>query len=125
MTSYYRSIEIEFHQDALYAEFPLSETPYICAMDVDQEYLTIYNPGKHELSLKGYFITDSKRLHTFTFPDSTMIGAHSELFLYTCPGANHHDTFREPNVLWKNHDGSLRRKEVLNNGKSKQTTLLY
>lgn len=94
------------------------ETPFISSLDPEREFLTIYNPSASTISLAGYFVTDSKKLHRFTFPENTSVEPLSQLHLYTCPGGSHNDgEFIEPYVLWTNSDGSLRKKEVLNNGK--------
>jgi hypothetical protein len=112
-----RSLEIEFVHNLACPEFPLRDTPFISAMDADEEYLTIFNPSSEELCLDHYFVVDSKRLHKFTFGKDHIVPAHSQLHLYTCPGGNYlKGHFISPYALWMNHDGSLRRKEVLNNG---------
>jgi hypothetical protein len=57
--------------------------------------------------------------HTFKFPRRCRIPPRTEYCIYTCPGAANfdHGSLMEYHVLWTNHDGSLRRMEVLNNGK--------
>lgn len=120
MSSLRRSIELSFVQDIYYAEFPLSETPYIGTVDADDEVVTICNPRSTELNLKDYYVVDRKRLHKFVFSeDDHIIQPHGTLYLYTCPKLTIEQgkVFRDPHVLWRNLDGSLRRKEVLNNGK--------
>jgi hypothetical protein len=84
---------------------------------VEEEYLTISNPLDEEVCVADYVLIDSKHLHAFKFPRNTMIPSKSVLYVYTCPAGNHQSDFNEPNVLWKNNDGSLRRKEALNNRK--------
>lgn len=113
---YRRSLEIRFLHNLVCPEFPLSDTPFISSLDAEEEYLTIYNPSHEALSLDGYSLTDSKKLHRFTFPEGTEIASLSQLHVYTCPGGSHHKTdFIQPCVLWTNFNGTLRRKEVLNN----------
>lgn len=114
-----RSIELSFYQDIYYAEFPLSETPYIATVEADDEYITICNPRSTELLLKDYYVVDSRKLHKFVFQkDEDKIEPHGTLYLYTCPklSIEREVVFKEPHVLWRNLDGSLRRKEILNNG---------
>lgn len=101
------------------------KTPYISFMDVEEEWLTIANPSEDSIDLSGYFLQDLKALHRFYFPENTDLPASGQLNLYTCPGnpdvPNH---FTGDYVLWKNHDGSLRKKEVLNNGNVKMKQCL-
>lgn len=116
----HRSLDIYFSQDLLYAEFPLSETPFIATLDADDETLTITNPSGNEVFLKGYYVTDMRKLHKFEFTDEECkLDPHAMLTLYTCPRLTmeKHLPFKEPFVMWRNTDGSLRKKEVLNNGR--------
>ncbi len=114
-------MDLSIVQDIYYAEFPLSETPYIATVDADDEFITICNPRSTELHLKDYYVVDRKRLHKFIFTeDEHIIQPHGTLYLYTCPKLTIEQgkTFLDPHVLWRNVDGTLRRKEVLNNGMS-------
>ena len=64
-------------------------------------------------------MADGNRIHIFKFPRDAVIPCNSEVYVYTCPGRmkkEELDGLPTPNILWKNLDGSLRRKEVLNNG---------
>lgn len=118
MSTLRRSIEFSIVQDIYYAEFPLSETPYIATVDADDEFITICNPRSTELHLKDYYVIDRKRLHKFVFTeDEHIVQPHGTLYLYTCPKLTmeRQKSFQDPHVLWRNVDGSLRRKEVLNN----------
>ncbi len=113
-----RNIEIEFQQDRKYSEYQLSQTPYISSIDLIGECVTLTNPQSSAFPIKDYFITDGKKMHLFKFPDDCSIPGSATLHVYTCPGKSHnHDAFVEPYVLWTNLDGTLRKKEVLNNGK--------
>ncbi len=116
-TAVRRSIPFQFHHDFSYHSYSMSETPHISFLDVEAEVLTIHNPRDTDLSLRGYFLLDSHKAHEYHFPEDTVIPPLSELYVYTCPGSHHQETFREPYVLWKNADNTLRKKEVLNNGK--------
>lgn len=122
-----RSLEIDFLHNLVCPEFPLSETPFISSLNAQEEYITLYNPSSQPFNLDGFFLADSRKLHYLLFTNQDKIEARSQLYIYCCPGnpnINHnHSTksakqtssFMEPNVLWKNNDGSLRKKEVLNN----------
>lgn len=123
LPSVHRTVDLFFEYDRTFTEFPLSETPYISLLDAEQEVLTIYNPGSNVASLDGYYLQDIKHLHHFNFPPETKVLPHSELTVYTCPGGNYQRNFVEPCVKWLNNDGSLRKKEVLNNEYC--TMLLY
>ncbi len=97
-------------------EYKITEnTPYISSIDVEDEILTIFNPSPKSVNLSHYYVKDDKDLHQLTFPEGTEIESKGVLYIYTCPGA-HKGAFENPNILWRNMDGSLRRKEVLNNG---------
>ena len=112
-----RAIHFQLHHDFSYHAYAMSETPHISHLDVEAEVLTIHNPRDTDLSLRGYFLLDSHKAHEFHFPEDAIVPALGELYVYTCPASNHQDSFKEPNVKWRNSDGSLRKKEVLNNGK--------
>jgi hypothetical protein len=114
-----RSIEFQFHRSIDHHDvlFPWDERPFISMMDVEEEYLTISNPWNTDVSLQGYRLVDAKGLHAWTFDANNIIPANSMLYVYTCPGGSHNIRFQEPNVLWTNNDGSLRRKEALHNRK--------
>lgn len=110
-----RNIEIEFIHDRTAGV--IGETPYIESLDLLKENVTLRNPQDAVISLKGYFITDYKKLHLFHFPDDCQISASGHLTIHTCPGRSKGNAeFVHPYVLWTNKDGSLRRMEVLNNG---------
>jgi hypothetical protein len=112
-----RILDLEFFRVRNFAEFPLSETPYISAINTEEEYLTIFNPSFEEISLAGYRVEDSRGLHVFHLPKGTIVPPQSNIYVYTCPARAHStEPFRHPNVLWTNHDGTLRKKEVLKNG---------
>lgn len=115
-----RSMEITFLQDLLYTEFPLSETPFISTVDAENEIIIVSNPSSVEISLANFIVVDFRKLHRFKFPVDTKIPPHGDIHLYTCPGGHSPEppnAWREPYVFWRNNDGSLRRKEVLNNGR--------
>lgn len=99
------------------AEFPLATTPFISSLDPEEEYMSIYNPGPSNLSLDQFFVVDWRHLHKFVFGPDDIVPGNSQLHLYTCPGSHHTGQYIAPYALWTNHDGTLRRKEVLNNGR--------
>ncbi len=104
-------------EDALEDPYKIDEhTPYISSIDVEDEILTIFNPSPRLVDLSHFYVQDDKAIHKLVFPVGTEIESKGVLYIYTCPGA-YRGTFEMPNVLWKNLDGSLRKKEVLNNGK--------
>ncbi len=118
-TRYYRSIELDF--EGTFANYYKEEAdfrPFISGIDLEQEILILNNPSNEPVSLENYSVQDSKHLHIYKFPSDTTIEPNSVLYLYTCPGGSHGSgELNRPFVLWKNTDGSLRKKEVLNNGK--------
>lgn len=97
----------------------LFDLPYIICVDAEQEFIVLYNPRNEYFHLDGYAIADGKMHHTFKFPRRCKIPPRTEYCIYTCPGAPNfdHGSLMEFHVLWTNHDGSLRKMEVLNNGK--------
>lgn len=115
-----RPIEIEFQENADVAEYPLTSMPYIANIDALNESVVLYNPHTEYFPLDGFFVTDGHRQHVFRFPAKCKIPPLTELYLYCCPGKIvNHAALMEPHVLWTNHDGTLRKKEVLNNGKQR------
>lgn len=95
-------------------------SPYLSAMDVEKELIVVANPLPQDVDLSNYFVQDINGTHRLCFPSGTILPASSHLFVYSCPGGDKNEsrTYREPYVLWRNQDGSLRRKEVLNNRKT-------
>lgn len=90
--------------------------PYVSSIDVIDEIVIISNPSNSIIDLTGYTLCDLKKRHAFKFPPCKLDG-NSDIRIYCCPGLKHkHFEFIEPYLLWTNSDGSLRRKEVLNNG---------
>lgn len=98
-------------------EDSLFDLPYIICVDAEQEFVVLYNPRNEYFHLDGYSIADGKMHHTFKFPRRCKIPPRTEYCVYTCPGAPNfdHGSLMEFHVLWTNHDGSLRKMEVLNN----------
>ena len=113
-----RNIEIAGRLFSSY-EDNLFDLPYITCVDAEQEFIVLYNPRNEYFHLDGYAIADGKMHHTFKFPRRCKIPPRTEYCIYTCPGAPNfdHGSLMEFHVLWTNHDGSLRKMEVLNNGK--------
>lgn len=109
---------VNLQQNRRYKKYSLATTPFIAYLNPIEEYIVIHNPSSHSISLDGYFIHDENRFHHFTFPRDTNIPPLTDLYLYTTPAlVEDESVFKEPYVLWRNHDGSYRKKEVLNNGK--------
>lgn len=98
-----------------------SYLPYISNINLLDETITLYNPSSIDHPMKGYYLHDYHQKHSYKFPDNYIFPAKSYVTIYCCPGQlPHHDSLSDTEtiLLWKNNDGSLRRKEVLNNGKS-------
>lgn len=114
-----RSVEIDPSLFSSERDLKYLDHPFITCVDAEQEFVVLYNPRNEYFPLDGYSIADGKIHHTFKFPRRCKIPPRSEYCIYTCPGAPNfdHGSLMEYHVLWTNHDGSLRRAEVLNNGK--------
>jgi hypothetical protein len=91
------------------------KTPYIASIDVEDEILTIVNPSSEAYDLSQFIIKDDKGMYKLQIPEGTVLDGNAVLFVYTCPGLTR-GIFEKPNVLWRNADGCLRRKPILNNG---------
>ncbi|CAM9952253.1 unnamed protein product [Pylaiella littoralis] len=94
--------------------------PYISWADLSAEMVTIQNPSAWSgASLDGYTLSDRLQKHTFHFPAGCVVRARRSLTLYCCPGKLSEGALdnlpQTTAVLWKNQDGSLRRKEVMDN----------
>ncbi|CAM9497910.1 unnamed protein product [Choristocarpus tenellus] len=66
----------------------------------------------------GYFLHDRSGKHNFQFPEKCTILARGSITVYCSPGQLSDyelNTLGKGNLMWLNQDGSLRRKEVLNN----------
>ena len=113
-----RNIEIDALLDTAESHAPVADHPYITRVDAEQEFIVLHNPLREYFSLDGYAIADGKIHHTFKFPNRCRIPPRTDYCIYTCPGAPDfdHGALMEFHVLWTNHDGSLRKMEVLNNG---------
>ena len=89
----------------------------ITNVDVLSETIRISNRSSVSRDLTGCTLRDQEDKHVFRFPDNFSLSAHSEVVVYCTPGKlEGSDSLSEPYLLWTNADGSLRRKEVLNNG---------
>jgi hypothetical protein len=119
---YRRNIELYTGIAQLFDCAPPEDEPFITCVDAEQEFVVLYNPRNEYFPLGHYSIADGKLHHTFKFPRRCKIPPRSEYCIYTCPGAPNfdHGSLMEYHVLWTNHDGSLRKMEVLNNGMSFQ-----
>ena len=93
------------------------EQPFIADVDVIDEKITIVNPCAFALDLTGFHISDFHGKHVYHFPAGFELPPRSKAVLFCCPGTRPHvDDYQVNHLLWKNRDGTLRRKEVLNNG---------
>jgi hypothetical protein len=91
--------------------------PFICDVDVIDEKITIVNPASSPKDLTGYSISDFHGKHVYHFPDNFVLPSVSKAVLFCCPGIRPHvDDYQVNHLLWMNKDGTMRRKEVLNNG---------
>jgi hypothetical protein len=116
-----RNIEINFLQNRKYTDSncPKSndKTVFISSLDLIGEIAVLTNPTNDNVSVEKWSISDGKKLHTFVFPLNCVIHRNSTLNVYTCPGREHNGgVYTNPCVLWTNLDGTMRKKEVLNNG---------
>jgi hypothetical protein len=121
MSTIRRSIEIDVLQNRKYTDSNCSisndQTVFISSLDLTGEIVVLTNPTNKNVSIEKWSISDGKKLHTFVFPVNCVIHGNSTLNVYTCPGGEHNGgVFINPCVLWTNLDGTMRRKEVLNNG---------
>jgi len=93
-----------------------SAEPFISDVDIIDEKITIVNPSNAAKNMKGYMISDFHGKHVYHFPDDFEMPAVSKAVLFCCPGQRPHvDDYQVNHLLWMNKDGSLRKKEVLNN----------
>ncbi len=116
-----RNIEINFLQNRKYTDSncPKSndKTVFISSLDLIGEIAVLTNPTNDNVSIEKWSISDGKKLHTFVFPLNCVIHRNSTLNVYTCPGREYNGgVYTNPCVLWTNLDGTMRKKEVLNNG---------
>lgn len=112
-----RNIEFDFQKQKHVDSRHQNQRPFISSMNLQEEYVTLVNPQDYDFDIEDYVLTDGKKMHQYVFPKDSFIPAGGTLHVYTCPGkVDNHDTFIVPYVLWMNLDGSLRKKEVLNNG---------
>eukprot|EP00903_Cladosiphon_okamuranus_P006717 g6555.t1 len=93
--------------------------PFISWVDLEAETVTIENPSAWRGAwLDGYTLTDRHHRHTYHFPSGSVVRARRSLILYCCPGKLSDEALENlPRnaLLWRNQDGSLRKKEVLDN----------
>ncbi|CAM9467935.1 unnamed protein product [Ectocarpus sp. 6 AP-2014] len=93
--------------------------PFIAHADLEAETVTIRNPSVWTgANLAGYTLTDRLQRHTYHFPERFVLRARTSLTLYCCPGKFSEGALHnlpQPFLLWHNQDGSLRRKEVMEN----------
>lgn len=106
--------------------------PVVMDINLEDEYFVIFNPNPlvnlddasaqasgHMAGcyhLNDWTLADQRKNHIHRFDRDAWILPGMKLHVYTCPGKNVPATgFREPYVLLTNRDGSLRKKEILNN----------
>lgn len=92
--------------------------PYVSRADLKSETITLCNPAVWgSANLSGYNLSDRARHHMYSFPQGYSLPAGKSVTLHCCPGKlspAEVDALPKRDLLWKNQDGSLRRKEVLN-----------
>lgn len=117
-TDYYYFLQYFPSKPSQFVSNLLSSTiPFISDIDLIKETIIIYNPSSSLYSFKGYTISDYHKRHIFSFPDDFILEPYSSVIIYCCPGKIRHvEDIQENHLLWTNSDGTLRRKEVLNNG---------
>jgi hypothetical protein len=100
--------------------------PVIVDVDLIEETFVVYNPNvPHEsgimhnaFHLHNWTVSDQRKLHVHRFGPDCWLLPQMKLHVYTCPGKSTgipRGGFKEPYILWTNRDGSLRKKEILNN----------
>ena len=96
---------------------PSSSLPFISSIDLLEEIIILYNPSSSSFFLENFTLSDSYKKHIYKFPESSKISSFSFLVVDCCPGKRKEIEEKEDYLLWRNNDGTLRKKEVLNNGK--------
>ena len=110
--------------------------PIIQSVNLRDEVIVLLNPYRGAFHLNGFSLAEGHPTNTsthkflYSFPHDCGIGAMSNLHIYTCPGkyqhktreniysaANHDNLFVKPYIAFTNINGTLKRKEVLNNSK--------
>ena len=87
-------------------------------MSLLDETITITNPSFYAaIALMGYFISDHKKNHKYSFPPEFVLSPQSSVTLYCCPMKISSKPLNNSSevLYWKNKDGSLRQAEVLLN----------
>jgi hypothetical protein len=96
-----------------------SYLPYVANINLLDETIEIYNPSSQDHPMEGYYLHDYHQSHRYNFPSDFILPSQSSVTLYCCPGKYGpavDSSQRERVLYWRNNDGSLRKKEVLNNG---------
>jgi hypothetical protein len=98
---------------------PAQSSVCISSMDMEDETVVVTHVvGNEPLSLRGYSLCDFHECNWFRFPDDFVLDPGQSVTIYCCPGKRARGSvYRAPYVLWTNKDGSLRQRNVLNNGR--------
>ncbi|CAM9855233.1 unnamed protein product, partial [Discosporangium mesarthrocarpum] len=93
--------------------------PYVSGADLIGERIIISNPSLLSgAAVGGYTLRARSARHTFIFPEGAVIPPQGSITVYCSPGHLSKEELRgvgKGDLLWLNQDGTLRRKEVLNN----------
>ena len=95
------------------AKKAVTNTVYISALDIGgpgekpiQEYVTITNKGKTDVSMKGWKIKDEYAIHTYSFASSYKLKAKSSVTLKSGKGSNSAKVlyWNKYYFIWNNYD---------------------
>ena len=92
--------------------------PLIEDIDLLDERIVIKNPSSEIRDLSGWKVSDNEGKNVFVLLEGTVISPKGCLHVYcSSKRGEGADDLKEPNIFWRNKDGSLRMKNVLNDGK--------
>ena len=98
--------------------FNVQLPPFVDDIDLLDERIVIKNPSSEIRDLSGWKISDNEGKNVFALLKGTTVAPKGCLHVYCSSKRNESsETLKEPNVFWRNKDGSLRMKNVLNDGK--------
>jgi hypothetical protein len=105
----------------------LDRRPYIEDIDLLDEVITIRNPVADPLDISGWIISDQQAKHTFVLPNGSIVASNSRLHIYCSAKGRNLDSpnLKVPRIFWRNKDGSLRMKNVLNDGDAFSLSTTY
>lgn len=94
-------------------------------MDMEKETILVTIHGEDDVSLRGYRICDFDQHHWFEFPSTFVLPAGSTVTIFCCPGLYLEKQPGQLFLLWLNKDGSVRSKNVLNDGEDIISCVFY